>query len=303
MTETNTTAETDETDDEATIDLLKLPIPETGRPVRDLRAWIRRYKKTRRKLRSMRRYHGDLQASLHTWRHKDGRLIVLIGMFHIADPAFYKQVLLEIESWRQLGANVYYEQVNGPATPEEFAALNPLERQTLLAIMQKQVSQMEMAHAMGLVMQGEAFQPGDGWTRADVDVRDELPLFGYQKMIVTMRASLWFQRKLRLPVKLPTTGAQRARRRWVTRMTPWMTRLSLLASDRDHLMDLRVARDHRDILATQALLSAPADAPVVGVWGTSHLPGIGLYLWRAGFELSDIQWFTAVAKRPETAIR
>lgn len=187
MTDTDATAPADVTAEHAA-NTAELPIPETGRPLRDLRHWSRSYKQLWRKIRKpMRRHRGDVQVPQHTWRHADGRTIIMIGTMHTADPAFYQQIRGRIQQWQHDDARVYHELVTGPATPEQAATLSPLERQTLGLLAHSQQRQVDMAHAVGLVTQEEAFPLGTGWTRADVDVRDELPLFGYQKMILMLR--------------------------------------------------------------------------------------------------------------------
>lgn len=238
-------------------------------------------------MRFARTRRGQLELASVTLRDRAGHDVVLHGMIHIADRAFYDSVAAELDAAEERGATVLYEGVGSKGDPEPgresdlvggFDGLNG--------------AYTSLAQLLGLAIQHKDALPiRDSWINTDYDrtrlVR-ELP--DAERFITEMEKAHAEITKLE--------GSEDAVRT-VLQHLPLLTRL---AGIKDVFSPYRrrtngVISKNRSAFGTDAILAARAEggSEIHALWGAAHLDDMVGLLTPRGYRQVATTWRVAIA--------
>jgi hypothetical protein len=241
---------------------------------------------------ALRTRRGCLQTRIDTYRHNDGRTATVVGMIHVADPAFYDAVTDFVGERETGGAQVQYEGV-GPPPPD--TAITDHER-GLIERLRKALNHRAFAGLVGLALQhDERLMIQDHWHNPDMNVVDFLRALPSPEKFISRQESVGRLLDGLNDYERHSIGHVLHRH---TRYQGYAMRL-MQTVDRVTGIGLgsarRVVTSLRDGVAADAIDAAPGS--VVALWGAGHLPGIGERLSRRGWAYVGEEWLTAVSRR------
>jgi len=251
---------------------------------------------------AIRTTEGSLDLATVTYADARGREVVLIGMQHVADAQFFRDVAAALDREEAAGSAILYEDVRSP-TDEQYDGLSEEDAAILRAFEGVFTEQAAMAASSGLVHQMDALPPRDSWTRSDIDILEMIGLIRRHGLERCLGQYL---------------GAADADASVPDGPNPFAELLTDFQFRHAHVMELatwlgtlrpkarklrRLILDRRNEVAVECIRQALiSNRRVAAIWGVAHLPGIGRLLKRDGFSVTEVTWNTAYRfKRFESA--
>lgn len=221
--------------------------------------------------RVMRATRNALEAPMEIWA-KDGRLIHLIGMSHVADPRFYAETARILTELEDDGVVVYAEGV----------------RYADGTVPGRSILQTLVIHEIfgDLVHQTIALPNQKRWRNVDLTVEEllehtddpeDLAKLISPGMAAHDRRSATTVGALMRPVLVPALALGGA----LTGFGRMAHEQALLDRRNERVMDAVLAEDHDAVL----------------LWGAAHLPGMGRILAEAGYERLARAWRPVMARQ------
>lgn len=239
-------------------------------------------------------HEGAAQTAINTYR-RDGRVVTLVGTFHMAEPDYYQTLRKRVDELEAGGAVVQYEGVNNDASSP---SVTDVERKAVEALRESTEARYEPVHMLdfGWVAQRDSVLYTDGpafWRPVDVPALDVVRLFGPRRLLdqpaITAPAM-----QIQVIKAMDTSSVEYAKFRAMAR-----TKFIEMADMRiDDSTTEAVIYAWREFHAVLAILGAGQD--VVAIWGAPHLRGLDQVLVRNEFELADSEWVTAIAGSVDT---
>ncbi|WP_432947585.1 hypothetical protein ACQPXM_11310 [Kribbella sp. CA-253562] len=237
---------------------------------------------------AIRTRRGSLETRTDIYVSPENRKATVIGMVHVADAAFYREVDRIVTALHEQGATVQYESLR-PPVPEDRMTSNERE---LVRRFQSNNTRSFLAAMLGLDLQHQnALRIQPWWVNADISLLEFLRALPDPERFVTRLESA------RIGLNDPQEQRQlRTTARFLIRHLPLFT-IALRPLEwirRNRRAERRVILDLRNRSAASAILAAGGD--VVAMWGANHLPGIGAILHDQGWRRVDTQWNVAVGQ-------
>ena len=199
------------------------------------------------------------------------RIVVIMGMTHIASPQFYEEVTNRLQAFEKIGFKVLYEHVDSflclsPSSPEE--------KQFQRCVADKLDELNKRLKVFGLGYQTYYLLPLPHWISADMT--GDVLMSRVQSVATANRSqTIFFDEALADPEKFVRKIAAQ------------------FINPPRFIKVPTVVVDERDAIASKAILSHAADMNVVTYWGLYHLPGMSKLLADAGFVTKKIEWAPA----------
>jgi hypothetical protein len=241
-------------------------------------------------LSSLRCRQGGVQVPTVTHVHQvTGQRVVLVGMMHVAERAFFKAIDSLVTRYEKSGFVVLYEGI-GRMSADEEVLLCPDELKVkrhldaLFALMQ------ELANRTGLEYQRTALPPRPSWRNTDMTMLHLVRMLARRDTsLIDHEVDLKKFNRRDFRAVLPLMLDAIARSSVLLAPALWIiSRLSPKARARK-----AVVLDERNRIAVAGIEDALRTcAGVVSIWGAAHLPGIGAALEERGFRAVSRRWFT-----------
>jgi hypothetical protein len=226
---------------------------------------------------------GELHTAVQTWIREPGHTIVLIGMSHVGELAYFRTISRVVAA--HPGATVHYERVVRedplpPLTDREWARLEAMRRSSNFVLRwAAEVADLGTQHGLDV----------EGWHNVDVT---EVDLMRVSGRILSQLAVPGVSARIDHGSML--TDRQRrvlghVVRLLLVRIAPWGRWLM-------RPMARRAIVQWRTVHAMSHALRAVHDGPVVLVWGAGHLPDMADLLRHNDFRLTSVRWVRAVGR-------
>ena len=226
---------------------------------------------------------GELHTAVQTWVREPGHTIVLIGMSHVGELAYFRTISRVVAA--HPGATVHYERVvredpRPPLTDREWTRLEASRRSSNFVLRwAAEVADLGTQHGLGV----------EGWHNVDVTEVDLMRMSGrmFSRLAVPGVSA-------RIDHGSVLTDRQRrvlghVVRMLLVRIAPWGQWLMRPTAR-------RAIVQWRTVHAMSHALRAVHDGPVVLVWGAGHLPEMGDLLTHNDFRLTSVRWVRAVGR-------
>ena len=213
-----------------------------------------------------------VQTAAVTLRNKSGRLVHIIGMSHIANPRYWKEINHVIHKYDSHGWQIHFERVK-PITDQQLRSLAPAEREMLDGIHSVLNGNYGFGKSSKLVFQGDVLKLPPTAVNTDTDMATLVQSLAQGQDVHVM------QQVMALVSKLPRTLRKMAALiAFMPGVEPGESSLTkVLKDDRNH-----IALSEIDNTSDNVLM----------LWGAAHLPGICQGLATRGFSETDRQWHT-----------
>lgn len=238
-----------------------------------------------------------LQAATETWRHKDGRVVVLAGAMHLADESFWAKTRDSINGAAAEGSMIHLERIEKIPEGHELT-----ERQARIVELMKrfQGSMMRLVSLTGLKYQSQTLtKEYDTYGSHDVSFLEMSESIDLEKMEKSMEVGDPFE-------ELTVSQQQRLGRLMlnVFRFTPLVRKLVTSFGEKTNFMDDDYILKYRNSYAMDHVLQSDNKTHYV-FWGAAHLEGMGAILAGEGFKRNLFRKWTTVipwsAKAPTRA--
>lgn len=226
---------------------------------------------------------------------RSNRKVVLIGMMHIGDEAYYQKVQAVITSLQECA--VLYECV-GKLSVQERKQLTKPERKILERFESMQKSRGLLKMILGLDDQLKGLTYDDPtWIRTDMSMLDlirRLDRSGYRPPAPSKENKKNDLKKL-------LDGSDESQTfiaRWffgcILAIIPLLVATSSITSlfnGRSRRMTQVILHD-RSTIAVEAIVDHSQHKDIVSIWGSAHLPGMIRLLRKEGFKETGREWLT-----------
>lgn len=235
---------------------------------------------------AIRTRRGCLEARTDTYVSPENHKATIVGMVHVADADFYREVDQVVTALHELGATVQYESLRLPRPEDRMTT----RERGFVQRFQANKTRSTLAAMLGLDLQHtKILRVQPWWVNADISLLELLRALPNPEQFITRLESLGIE-----PDDPQEQLESREIARFLIRHLPLLTSilrpLDWLRPGRR--AERRVILDLRDRSAASAILAANRD--VVAMWGASHLPGIGSILRNHGWTPSGTHWRVAV---------
>ncbi|MEV8442128.1 hypothetical protein AB0425_32535 [Actinosynnema sp. NPDC051121] len=229
---------------------------------------------------------GELHTAVQTWVREPGHTIVLIGMSHVGEPAYFHTISRIVAAHPD--ATVHYERVVRedplpPLTNREWSRLEVLRWSGRFVLRwAAEVANLGTQHGLAV----------EGWHNVDVTEVDLMRMSGRHTLSRPALPGI----SARVDHGSALTDRQRRIlghivRLVLVRIAPW-GRWLMRPTAR------RAVVQWRTVHAMTHALRAVHDGPVVLLWGAGHLPDMADLLKHNDFRLASVRWVRAVGRMP-----
>lgn len=232
-----------------------------------------------------------IETPIVTYRHRDRKnRVSLVGMIHIAQPAYYESIQEFVDTRAAEGAFVHYERVKN-MSPAVTQRLGPDLRRRIGLLKGLANSPYALFEGMNVVRQRDALVCREEWQNHDA-------------LVAGVACRLSFGR---LAVFNAAVGVAKG----VFSRLSDDQRLMVVKGSLEKILDSspeyvasraagkvgRVILGYRNDIALNAFDGQQSTHPgsdVVLVWGAGHVPGLGAGLEARGYEKTGVQMMTAI---------
>lgn len=216
----------------------------------------------------------DGQISLPLVRLTRGkRMVVLVGMSHVAPPQFFMSVRERLLAYERSGFRILYEVID-PHLTFEFESVKDQCRQEMARIVRRQF--IDLLKEYDLVYQGDYLRPSPNWFSADLGDED----WKDGRFLPLLRSHLE-----KVSSHTPTRAeVQLFVRKFVDFFSDQPRNVSA------HQQNGEIIIDKRNKIAIASVLNHAECKNIATYWGVAHLPGMTNLLLKAGYEVGSIEW-------------
>lgn len=226
------------------------------------------------------------------------RKIVLMGVIHIADSAYFMELQRMIDTLN--GYKVLYEGL-GKITSEEQLLFTPDEKRIYKTLKQHMKARGIISSFLKLQGQHDGLSYLDSWVRTD------MTLFEFIRTISEKKIDL-FRKKLKFTFNFKKGSSEYLLTTWL--VNAFFMRIpailyiykfiSIFSKQKRMRNELIV--NERNRIAINGILKEVSDSNVISIWGAAHLPDMIKKLKDVGFEVQEKQWLVAYTM-PENSFK
>lgn len=237
----------------------------------------------------MRRRFGRLQFPVITLRDtKTGHRVRLVGVIHIAEPAYWKRIQALID--RYGSSSILYEMISKPSDAEVLR-FSENERTVFEFITRQKQLVGNVVQLLGLRYQKEGLSYPPDWIRTDMSGAELIRLLAENDAAYPEEAKKHYQH-------IEDMAKEKGALKWVlhkgighiallSTVTSKMKRSPYRTRENEIIISMRNA------IAVEAILRRIETSDVVAIWGVGHLTGMTSLLNQAGFTEEKKEWLTA----------
>lgn len=246
-------------------------------------------------MRILRFHDNHVQTPIATYRHPDtGRLVVMFGMIHIGEKAYYEQINLQLKALEDKGFDFLYEGVGGLAPESELNEDQKIIVSHLTGLFKAcaEIAELtELSSQKDVIVRTKAIANQDmtfyELVRRLSKSREVVDYIREKKVDETAIA-----KKLESADKCLIRGAFdfvlriSAKNNWIFR-----TLASLIRPPKEFY---KVIIEERNSIVCNTLTERCSTNDMAIIWGAEHLKGIGRFLeTKLGYKLEKTEWTSA----------